>query len=75
MRIKLRKIGNSLGVILPAEVLQTLHVREGGSLSLRPDDSRSGYHLTADDAEFERQLGIARDLMQRYHSTLRELAK
>ena len=73
MRLKLRKIGNSLGVILPADVLKTLQVREGSNLSLLPNET--GYQLSADDAEFERQMDIARDLMKRYRSTLRELAK
>lgn len=75
MRIKLRKIGNSLGVILPSEVLQTLQAKEGSSLSLVPNDTHTGYQLSADDAEFERQMDVARDLLKRYRSTLRELAK
>jgi len=75
MNVKLRKIGNSYGVILPAEVVTALNVREGGHLSLLPDENGTGYRLTADDAEFERQMAVARDLMKRYHATLRELAK
>jgi len=75
MRIKLRKIGNSLGVILPADVLQTLQVGAGDSLSLLPNEVGTGYRLTADNAEFERQMDIARGLLQRYRSTLRELAR
>ena len=75
MCIKLRKIGNSLGVILPADVLETLQVGAGDSLSLLPNEAGTGYQLTADNAEFERQMDIGRDLMQRYRSTLRELAK
>lgn len=73
MELKLRKIGNSYGVILPAEVLKTLQVQEGGSLTLLPN--ANGFQLTAEDAEFQEQLQEARSLMARYSQTLRELAK
>jgi putative addiction module antidote len=73
MELKLRKIGNSYGVILPAEVLETLQVREGGKLTLLPNDK--GFQLSIEDAEFEEQMRRARSLMARYRQTLRELAK
>ncbi|MCB9878136.1 MAG: AbrB/MazE/SpoVT family DNA-binding domain-containing protein [Planctomycetes bacterium] len=75
MQLKLRKIGNSVGVILPAEVLSALHVREGSTLTLIPDERGDGYQLKAEDAEFEAQMEAARSLMSRYGATLRELAK
>lgn len=73
MDLKLRKIGNSYGVILPADVLETLNVKEGGKLTLLPNDK--GFQLTAEDSEFEEQMRRARALMSRYSQTLRELAK
>jgi putative addiction module antidote len=73
MELKLRKIGNSLGVILPAEVLDALQVKEGGKLTLLPNDK--GFQLSAEDVEFEAQMQRARSLMSRYRQTLRELAK
>lgn len=75
MELKLRKIGNSLGVILPAEVLQALQVREGGHLTLLPDDTGRGFQLTAEETEFRAQMEVARSLLVRYQGTLRELAK
>ena len=71
---KLRKIGNSLGVILPKEILEELQVEEGQALyiSKRKD---GGVTLTPRDEEFERQMEIGRDLTKRYRNTLRELAK
>jgi len=54
-------------------VLKALQVREGGSLTLLPNDK--GFQLTAEDAEFQQQLQEARSLMARYSQTLRELAK
>jgi putative addiction module antidote len=73
MELKLRRIGNSLGVILPAEVLRALAVQEGGKLTLLPNEK--GFQLSAEDEEFAEQMAIARDLVGRYHKTLRELAK
>ena len=73
MELKLRKIGNSFGVILPAAVLEALQVREGSTLTLVPNDK--GFQLTAEDAEFQAQMDAARSLMTRYRQTLRELAK
>ncbi|HEX6812961.1 MAG TPA: AbrB/MazE/SpoVT family DNA-binding domain-containing protein [Planctomycetota bacterium] len=73
MELKLRRIGNSYGVILPAEVLKALQVKEGGTLTLLPNEK--GYQLSIEDAEFEEQMRVARSLMTRYSQTLRELAK
>ena len=73
MELKLRKIGNSYGVILPAEVVKALQVREGSRLTLLPNEN--GYQLSVQDAEFEEQMRVARSLMKRYSRTLRELAK
>ena len=72
-RTKLRKIGNSLGVILPKEFLDELQVEEGQALYVtkRPD---GGVSLAPQDDEFERQMEIGSDLMKRYRNTLRELA-
>jgi len=75
MELKLRKIGNSFGVILPAEVLKVLQVREGGSLTKIPNERGEGFQLVAEHAEFEAQMRAARSLLSRYSSTLRELAK
>jgi putative addiction module antidote len=71
--LKVRKIGNSLGVVLPRHVLAKLNVGEGDELTV--SDTPDGVALTAFDDETQRQLEIARDIMRRYRNTLRELAK
>lgn len=71
--LKVRKIGNSLGVVLPKEVLAKLRVSEGDELSV--SETPDGVALTGGDAEFARQMEIMRDIMRRYRNTLRELAK
>jgi putative addiction module antidote len=74
IELKVRKFGNSLGVILPKEVLQRLNATEGDRLLLieTPDGT---YQLTPWDPEFNDQMRIARGIMDRYRNTLRVLTK
>lgn len=71
--LKIIKVGNSSGVILPKEVLSHLGVSQGDALSLSriPD----GITLRPSDEEFDAQMKIARDVMRRRRLALRELAK
>jgi len=71
--LKVRRIGNSLGVVLPKEVLGKLRVGEGDVLSV--SETPDGVALTSCDDEVQRQIDIGRDLMKRYRNALRELAK
>ena len=72
--LKVRKFGNSLGVVLPKEVLNRLHTGEGAQLFLveAPDSS---YRLTAFDPGFEEKMAKAEDIIHRYRNTLHELSK
>ena len=72
--LKLRKVGNSVGVILPKEALAHLKVEEGDSLCVTegPDDS---LRLSPTRTEVTRQMEVVQDVMKRYRHTLRELAK
>jgi putative addiction module antidote len=71
--LKLIPIGNSTGVILPKDMLAHLGVAQGDSLQVV--ESPEGVYLRAQDPEFERQLTMAREVMQRRRKALRELAK
>jgi putative addiction module antidote len=71
--LKVRKIGNSLGIVLPKDVLAKLGVSEGDELSV--SETPDGVALTGFNDEVQRQLDIGRDLMKRYRNALRELAK
>ncbi len=73
VKLKVRKVGTSAGVILPKEALSHLGVEEGDSIFLV--ESPNGYEVTRYDPEFERQLEIARKGMKGFKNTLRELAK
>lgn len=70
---KLIKIGNSVGVILPREVLAKHGLETGDALSI--SDAPGGVTLSRYDPEFEQQMSIARDFMKKYRNALRELAK
>ena len=72
--MKVRKIGNSLGVVLSKEVLSRLNVQDGDKVFLTeaPDGS---YRITPYDPEFEKQIKIGKTFMARYRNTLRALAK
>jgi putative addiction module antidote len=71
--LKLTQIGNSVGVILPKEVLARLNVEKGDMLYLT--DSPDGMRLTPHDPVFSDQMQAARDIMKRRRAVLRELAK
>lgn len=76
IELRLRRVGNSLGVILPKEALEALGIdgKEGETLSLvQHSDGR--IELRHVDERFERKLALLRDTMKRYKNTLRELAK
>ena len=72
--LRVRKIGNSLGVLLPKEILSRLHLEDGDQVFLTetPD---GGYRLTPYDPEFEAQMKLAEEGMARYRNTLHALAK
>jgi putative addiction module antidote len=73
IELKVRKVGNSLGVVLPKEALAQLKVEEGQALYLT--EAPDGYRVTAGNAEFGRQMAVAADVARRYRNALRELAK
>ena len=74
LELKLRKIGNSVGVVLPKEALAHLNVSEGDRISVT-EASDGSLCLAATNAEFSRQMEKAKDVVRRYRNTLRELQK
>ena len=71
--LKVRKVGNSLGVVLPKEALAHLNVNEGDTLTL--SEAQDGVRLTATNPEFSKTMAVFESLSRRYRNTLRELAK
>ena len=71
--LKLTQIGNSVGVILPKEVLANLKVEKGESIFLT--ETPDGYAVTPNDPVFEQQMTEAQQIMKKRRAALRELAK
>ncbi|MEM1133772.1 MAG: AbrB/MazE/SpoVT family DNA-binding domain-containing protein [Pseudomonadota bacterium] len=71
--LKLVKIGNSTGVILPKEWLEKRGLKQGDELSLSEDED--GFTLKPSDSDFAEQMKAAREVMMRRKRALRELAK
>jgi putative addiction module antidote len=74
VELKVRKFGNSLGVVLPREVIDRLKTGNGEPLYLveGPDGA---YQLTPYEAGFKKKMAKAEDLMKRYKNTLHTLAQ
>ena len=74
VKLKVRKFGNSLGVVFAKEVINRLRTGDGDVLFLieAPD---GGYQLTPYDPEFEKRMAKADDIINRYCNTLHALAK
>ena len=71
--LKLTAIGNSVGVILPREMLTKLGVEKGDMLSVV--ETPDGLRLSPHDPAFETQMAAARKIMKDRRAVLRELAK
>ncbi len=71
--LKLTQIGNSVGVILPKEVLARLKLEKGDTVYVT--ETPDGFALTPLDPSFEAQLEIGREFMREYRDTFRALAK
>ncbi len=71
--LKLTQIGNSVGLILPKDVLARLKLVKGDTVYLT--ENPDGVTLTPSDPSFQAQLDAARDIMKQRRAVLHELAK
>lgn len=71
--LKLTQIGNSVGVVLPKEILSRLNLERGDTLYV--SDTSDGIRLTPYSPDFEAQMDAARKVMKKRRDVLRELAK
>jgi len=72
--VKIRKIGNSLGVVIPKDVLARMRVAEGETLYFTEAED-GGVRLTPVDEEFALQMEAAERIMRADKNVLRALAK
>jgi putative addiction module antidote len=71
--LKIRKIGNSLGVVFPKNTLERMAMREGDHLTLI--ESADEIRLAKPESDFDRKMAAARHVMKKRFEALRELAK
>lgn len=71
--LKLTQIGNSVGLILPKEVLARLKLEKGDTVFLT--DAPGGVNISPHNPEFATQMELARQVMRERREVLRELAK
>jgi putative addiction module antidote len=74
LELKLRKIGNSVGVVLPKEALAHLKSSEGDTVCVT-ESADGSLRISPTKAAVAKQLEAAQDIIRRYRTTLRELAK
>ena len=74
MKIEIKKIGNSDGLLLPRELMQRLDLKRGQQLQI-VELAGGGFQALPYDPDFERTMEIADELRDKYRDTLTALAK
>ena len=73
MKLELKKIGNSTGLILPKELLVRLGLQQGDKVVVT--ETTGGLSISRDEPTLTEGMEIARKAMKTYRSALTELAK
>jgi putative addiction module antidote len=71
--LKITTVGNSIGIVLPKEILEKLRVNKGDTLFAV--ETANGIELTAYNPEFAEQMKIAEQIMREDRDALRKLAE
>jgi putative addiction module antidote len=74
MKVEIKKIGNSEGLILPRELMQRLDLKRGQQLHIT-ELAGGGFQALPYDPDFEKTMDIAEEIMDEYRDTLATLAK
>lgn len=71
--LRITQIGNSLGVILPKEITNHLHVSKGDTLfaTLSPN----GLEISQYNPELEAEIAMGQEFMNEFRETFKVLAK
>ncbi len=73
IQLKVTQVGNSVGLVLPQEALNRLHVAKGDTVYLI--ESEDGYTMTAFDPEFAEEMDLADETSRMFHNALKALAR
>lgn len=71
--VKVTTVGNSVGIVLPKDVLSRLHVEKGDSLFIT--DAPDGVHLSSYNAAFARKVEALEQVMRENRDVLKKLAE
>jgi putative addiction module antidote len=74
MKLEIKRIGNSDGVILPRELMQRMDLKRGQQFHVT-ELPGGGLQLLPYDPDFEKTMQIADEVMDEYRDTLAALAK
>lgn len=70
--IKIRKIGDDLGITLPVEVLKKLDIAEGEEVLLV--ETENGVQISTQERNFAQAMAAYEKVSKKYEDALRELA-
>jgi putative addiction module antidote len=71
--VKVTTVGNSVGIVLPKEILTRLNVQKGDMLYIT--ETPDGVQLTPYDEKFARVMDAASQIMRENRDVLRKLAE
>jgi putative addiction module antidote len=71
--LKITTVGNSVGIVLPKELLSHMNVEKGDSLFVTK--TSDGIHLVPYEEAFAAQMDAAREVMRENRDVLRKLAE
>jgi putative addiction module antidote len=71
--VKVTTVGNSVGIVLPREILNVLHVEKGDTLYLT--ESPDGIRISPYDAGFAKKIEAFEQVMRENRDVLRKLAE
>jgi putative addiction module antidote len=74
MKVEVKKIGNSTGILLPKELVNQLNVKQGQWLYVT-SLPQGGVRLTPYDPDFEEAMAVVDEILDEYRDTLNALAK
>ena len=74
MKLEIKRIGNSDGLILPRELMQRLDLKRGQQLHVT-ELAGGGLQLLPYDPDFEKTMETVDDIMDEYRDTLAALAR
>jgi putative addiction module antidote len=74
MKLEIKRVGNSDGLILPRELMQRLDLRRGQQLHIT-ELAGGGFQALPYDPDFDKTMEIVDEIIDEYRDTLATLAK